>query len=259
MYEKQILSELFLNKISNYINNVLKDKQMNLNLDKKLISKIVKSKNVDYIFKKKIEKVLDDIKNNREKCKIEHLNILIVGRHKIGKKQLIKYMLKFDDRDLSIKPVQVNDFKIFTSQKEPNIQLIKYKGIGDDKNNDPEIIAEKTVNYITKRDDDGNHNNFVHCIWYCISGIGIKEVEIEYLKKLKKAYQNVTVPIIIVSLNSEISIEKKEVINKELKFDYLKVIPKEIRRPNNAENTKPEGGDKLQELTKKKYYRCHRR
>ena len=63
----------------------MKKKKINLNLDKKLISNIIKNENAEIICKNKIINEIEEIKNS-EKCKIDHLTILIIGRHKIGKK-----------------------------------------------------------------------------------------------------------------------------------------------------------------------------
>ena len=119
---------------------------MNLKLEKKLISDIIKNENALIVLKNRIIKEIEVIKNDPEKCKIVNLTILLVGRHKIGKKNLIKYMLKSGDKDLHIeREGEGEDFKIFTSQKEPYFRLIKYKGIGYDENNKPEDITKKQL------------------------------------------------------------------------------------------------------------------
>lgn len=149
-------------------------------------------------------------------------------------------MLKSRDKDLHIeREGEGEDFKIFTSQKEPYFRLIKYKGIGYDENNKPEDITKKTVDYITKQDAEGNHNNFVHCIWYCITGNGIEDIEIQYLKKLKKAFPDIYIPIIIVYIKGKIPEKMKKIIKDQLELDsnnydsfFVNVIPKPIRRPD---------------------------
>ena len=51
-------------------------------------------------------------------------------------------MLKSDDENIDSVPKDA-DFKIYKSKNEPYFQLIKYKGFGYDKNNDPEDITKK--------------------------------------------------------------------------------------------------------------------
>ena len=251
-YEKKILTEFFLEKISYFFNDILKVEPINLKLDKNLVSNIIKNENSDIIYKNIIMEEINNIKNDPEKCKIQYLTVLLAGRHKIGKKSVIKYMLK-DDKDLQIeKDNKDTNFTIYKSDKKPNFQYIKYKGIGYDNHNKTEEITKNTVNFISSRVESGNHNNFVHCIWYCITGNGIEDIEIRYLKEIMKAYPNSNIPIIIVYLNRKTPEKIKKIIKDELKdVEFAEVTPKDIRRPNNKIK-KAEGDDNLENLTIKK-------
>ena len=160
-------------------------------------------------------------------------------------------MLKSDDENIDSVPKDA-DFKIYKSKNEPYFQLIKYKGFGYDKNNDPEDITKKTVKYITSRDKEGNHNNFVHCIWFCLSGFGIEDIEKKYLKKLQKAYSNVNLPIIIVYLKGKMPEKMKTIAKDELGVEYIDdIITNPIRRPDGS-ITPTHGDDDLKKLTIKK-------
>ena len=251
-YEKKILIELFHKNIPYLINNILKAKKIDLNIEKKLISEIIKNENAEMIYKNKIITEIEEIKKNPEKCKINYLTVLLVGRHKIGKKKLIKYMLDSKDKDPKIYTDEKKNFKIYKSQKEQYFQLIKYKGIGYEYNNDPEDITQKTVEYINQKKKEGNYNNFVHCIWYCICRERFEDVEINYLKKLKKVYPNECMTIIFVYLNGKINQGMKKIIEEDLGFDIkndvVEVIPKPIKKTNNK-ITEARGNDVLKKLT----------
>ena len=43
-----------------------------------------------------------------------------------------------------------------------------------------------------------NYNEFIHCIWYLISGVRIGELEENLLKRLRNAYKDKNIPIIAV-------------------------------------------------------------
>jgi hypothetical protein len=44
----------------------------------------------------------------------------------------------------------------------------------------------------------GNQDNFILCIWYCITGTRFEDVEEETLKTLSEIYDDAKLPIIIV-------------------------------------------------------------
>ena len=113
------------------------------------------------------------------------------------------------------------------------MQLIKYKGIGYDNNNNADIISDNTISFIKEQISKGNYNNFVHCIWYCLSGTRVEDVEISYLQKLKRVYNDDTMPIIIVYIDESIPEETEKYIKKFLpNIEIVSVVPKDIRLPN---------------------------
>ena len=83
------------------------------------------------------------------------------------------------------------DFDIYKSRKVPYLKLIEFKGIGLDKDNDPEKIGNEALQCIQdeiKNNNNKNYNDFIHCIWYCITGTRLEKSEINLLKKLSKAW-----------------------------------------------------------------------
>ncbi len=92
-------------------------------------------------------------------------------------------------------------FKIYTSNKVPYLKLIEFKGIGVDIGNDPEIIGEgayNCINNMINSNSRSNYNDIIHCIWYCTTGTRFEDKEVSLFKKLKEAYNDVSLPIIIV-------------------------------------------------------------
>ena len=119
--------------------------QLYLNIEKNLISEIFQKENVGNIYSEKIINKIKEFKNDKEMFKIEYLTVLLVGKRKIGKKKLIKYMLQLNNE----KPNETyNYFRKYRSLKVKNLQLIKYKGIGYDNNNNADTIRDNTISFI---------------------------------------------------------------------------------------------------------------
>ena len=258
-YEKGELKKIFLNLKDNYEKNNLQKEKLNLTLDMNLVSSLIEQENTELIMKKKIIKEIEEIKNEKEKYKIDHLTALIVGKRKIDKKSLIKYMLKLDDSKINkvVEKCAKKYFPLFESKKVPYLRLIKYRPIGYGENNSVEVIAKETVEYIKKQSQKKDYNNFVHCIWYCCKGAKLEDLEIEYLKQLKKAYIEVPIPVILINLNNfeKDSREKwekaiqREINKKLLDLDYLSIITKKITEEGSNMIYMPEGEEKLLKLT----------
>ena len=237
----------------NFEKTNLDKKKLIINLNTNLISEFIINENTKSAFKNLIIKEIELIKSDEKKYKIDHLTILLVGKSKAGKKSLIKYMLKLDDSQINAKKGRKNgEFQAFQNPKIPHLRLVKYKGIGLSKGNDPETIKDQTINYINKQTKKGGYNDFVHCIWYCFTGTRLEPEEDQYLSKLRSVYSNIDMPIILVYLNNynEPKVqEMEEEVKKTHDVDFISVISKIIRKPNNSGSVQPRGENKLMNLT----------
>ena len=252
-YEKEKLKKFFMDNKENFEKTNLDKKKLIINLNTNLISEFIINENTKSAFKNLIIKEIELIKSDEKKYKIDHLTILLVGKSKAGKKSLIKYMLKLDDSQINAKKGRKNgEFQAFQNPKIPHLRLVKYKGIGLSKGNDPETIKDQTINYINKQTKKGGYNDFVHCIWYCFSGTRLEPEEDQYLSKLRSVYSNIDMPIILVYLNNynEPKVqEMEEEVKKTHDVDFINVISKIIRKPNNSGYVQPRGENKLMNLT----------
>ena len=131
----------------------------------------------------------------KKKYKIEHLNILLVGRKGVGKTTLIKYILDLDNNNINNNP---SDFQEYTSQTIKYLKLIEVKGVGYDEG--PDIICQKIKNYINNLSNSNgqNFNKVIHCIWYCLTDKRVLEEEEKLFKELTEIYKDNTMPIIFV-------------------------------------------------------------
>ena len=111
------------------------------------------------------------------------------------------------------------------------------------------MIRDNTISFIREQISKGNYNNFVHCIWYCLSGTRVEDVEMRYLQELKRVYNDDSMPIIIVYIDEAIPKETEAYIRNFLpSIDIVSVVPKDIRLPN-GNIRRSRGVDKLMKIT----------
>ena len=202
--EKQLIEEFDKIK-ANYsqnLNDNIKNIFQNDNKNNKLILDIIKNENTENIYKFKIIDQINAIKEKESEYKIDHLTILLIGRESVGKTTLIKYILNFEsDNEKDIIKTSDENYTIY-QKKGHHLKLIEFKSFGLSER--PEKIREKTVEYIKKliNSKKTDYNDFVHCIWFCISGTRIEESEAEIIKNLTKVYKDNTMPIIFIYLQA---------------------------------------------------------
>ena len=103
------------------------------------------------------------------------MNNLLIGPSENGKSCLIKSILKLENEKMveseMTKPT-TKAFDIYESNKMPNIRLIDSRGI--EKGN---YDVKTWANYVESLQLKGNIDNFIHCIWYGITGTRFEDVE----------------------------------------------------------------------------------
>ena len=234
-FEFRELQKIFDEKYNEYITEIQRE-QINIDGDiisnQELIKKIIENENSSIVYKKKIKDEILSIKNNDKRYQINYLKILLVGRKRVGKTTLIKYMLNLDENKKNSR----EDFEVYENKEVPYLKLVKFKGIGLDKDSDPKIVGKKALECIQKeiesKSKNGDYNDFFHCIWYCISGTRFEKSEKEVLLELSKVYNDKEMPIIIVytqNIDNTVSNEMKAFIeNLGIKTSFIKVLAKDM-------------------------------
>ena len=110
---------------------------------------------------------------------------------------------------LELKPKEakkkIQNYEEYTSESVPYLKLVEFEGIGFDKNSNPEKIGAYIYQYINNLQKKQNeYDEYIHCIWYCMTETKFEDPEIAVLKKLKAAYGNDSqLPVIAVYTKTE--------------------------------------------------------
>ena len=134
--------------------------------------------------------------------KLNHFNILILGRAGIGKTTLINSILQFEGTPNELITGEgvsktLGEPKGYTSDKIKGLRLWDSQGIDKEKYNIPKVV-EDVKKLINEASINNDPDKFIHCIWYCISGDRFENSECESISELMGIYDDETLPIIIV-------------------------------------------------------------
>ena len=170
---------------------------------------------------------------DQSKFKFKNLRIMLVGRKGIGKTDLIYYIFESDE---NVKRTKIGDLEEYSSEKYPYLKFVEYKGIGFDKESKPDVIGANIESYI-KNLQKKDYNDYIHCVWYCITESKFEGPEIAVLKKLKHSYRNDnSLPVIVVYTKTE-SLDmanqmEQHIKNQNIDTLFIKTLAKSFEMPN---------------------------
>ena len=204
----------------------------------KYIDQILDVENKENLYNERVKNSLENLAQNMGKFEVNHLNILLIGPSGVGKSCLINSILKLENEEQAesgmIKPT-TESFNIYESKKISNIRLIDSRGI-EKGNYDIKAFVKEITNYVESQQLKGNPDNFIHCIWYCITGTRFEDIEEETLKALSSIYDEAKLPIIVVYTQAIVpdfyNGIKKEIEKIGKNFEYIPVLAKDINLGN---------------------------
>ena len=227
------IQESFIQDINNYLYS-----SQNINFYP-LVSQIISNEDGKNIFKNKIKNHLSEINENEEKFKINYLTILLTGKSGNGKSTLINVLLKLKKKSERARTGVGNyittETKPYKSKNRPYLRLVDTRGIELSVKYGPDKVDKECKIFINKQIQTNDINNFVHCIWYCITGNRLEECEITLLNSLRNSYQNNKIPLIMVytqSTDDSVIKQMKDYIKeKNIEGDFIDILalPKENR------------------------------
>ena len=197
---------------SNRLVKLLHKSYDNISLDIFKRSKQDLSVKTEEIYKNKIMQFLDDQFNGNN-----HINTIAIGQAGVGKSTLINNILKIKGTEFEAKTGKgksvTKEYKIYTSEKI--LFLSVYDTPGLDFNLDIKELFKNIKSIVENKLKTNNPDEFINCIWYCISGDRCQEEEVKFITEIMKLYSSSFLPIIIVLLrigNQDYN-ELKESIN----------------------------------------------
>ena len=242
------------------INEILKQSLINtpeINKHTENIKELIEKLSKKEELKKNVSEKLENIIKEKSKIenKVNHLNIVLVGKTGVGKSTLINKALEYDkEESLETsfgKPCTMGEPQYHTSKKVSLLRLADSRGIEIDRYG-IEQVFNSINNFITQKLENGISDEFVHCIWYCITGTRLEDIEINTLKKLANVYKSKNIPIIMVYTQA-LSEENQKLMENLIKencnfqFDFIAVLAKKERIGGFEIN--PFGIDKLIEIS----------
>ena len=179
----------------------------------------------------------------------------MVGRTGIGKTTLLNVVLNYDQEECLKtdfgKPCTLGEPEYHESKKVPLLRIADSRGI-ETKGYSIKQLSDSINKFIKEKLQSGNPDQFVHCIWYCLSGTRFEDIEEETLEELSKIYKENSIPIIIVytqALNST-HIKNMEKIIKEKNYDFIPVLALKVEVAQFV--VEPFGIKELKELSVKR-------
>ena len=275
-YKEKNLEKIFEKKINEIKDDYLKSLKTQIEKDKEtlfskelseydmnefksIIESIYAQENFYKLMEKKIKQSILNLNFHQESTTF---NVLILGPAGVGKSTLINTILKLDKNQAALTGIgttkTLGEPKSYESDKMKGLKLYDSQGIDKAKYGIKEMLssAKNLINSMAEKDDI---NNFIHCIWYCVTGVRFEDVERDSLIELMKLYDDETLPIIIVYTKAFDDVESdcmlKE-INKicsthNRKINTIKVVAKKrvIKSGNNKFVIEEHGLKELIELT----------
>ena len=156
---------------------------------------------------------------------------MLVGKSGVGKSTLINNVLKLNQGKKAktgtgkFQTVKMDEYQ---NEAVKFLKLIDTRGIELNVQYGAEAVKKDAKEFIDRQLQSNNANNFVHCIWYCITGNRFEQVEIDLLYSLKNSYGDNNIPIIIVYTqatdNNTINEMKEYIKEKNIDANFIKVL-----------------------------------
>lgn len=257
--KKELINFFELNKTKavEEFNNKIKEQNSDYDFNE-FVSQIINIEGGKEICMNKIYDEINEINKNKKQFEINYFTVMLIGKSGVGKSTLINNLLQLTGERMAKTGVGnyiTSEIKEYKSDAVPFLRLVDTRGIEINKEHGVNEIQEEAEKYIKKQYNTNNINNFVQCIWYCITGNRLEDAEIELIRNLRKTYINNKIPIIIVytqASDDEMMEEMNNYIkNKKIDVNFINILAQ--RKKFHGQYVEAFG---LKELIKETLQRC---
>ena len=239
--QKKLIIEDELNKLIEKFNQdsntfCLKEiKQFDITEIEKLVSSFETSENLEEVNEEQIKQLTNAYMKEKGSSVIQHINILLAGPCGVGKSTLINSVLNLEG-DLCAKegdsePCTMGAPKYYGSP-QITYRIADSRGIEKSRDYGVDQVVKDIKDFVEKQLLTKEPDNYVHCIWYCITGSRFEDVERESLETLSNVYDDNKLPIVVVYTKAVVPSQYKGIqakisqLNKN--FEFIPVIAKDF-------------------------------
>ena len=239
--QKKLIIEDELNKLIEKFNQdsntfCLKEiKQFDITEIEKLVSSFETSENLEEVNEEQIKQLTNAYMKEKGSSVIQHINILLAGPCGVGKSTLINSVLNLEG-DLCAKegdsePCTMGAPKYYGSP-QITYRIADSRGIEKSRDYGVDQVVKDIKDFVEKQLLTKEPDNYVHCIWYCITGARFEDVERESLETLSSIYDDNKLPIIVVYTKAVFPSQYKGIQTKisqlDKGFEFIPVIAKDF-------------------------------
>ena len=200
MLEKFYISQKkqFQMKMTEYL------QKQNINFVNLLTKQIIDNEGGRKILNLKIKNEIENIKMNKEIFNVNYLTVMLLGVTGTGKSCLINNLL-FNGNEVAKEnrlDIGTTEIKPYQSVTVPYLRLVDSRGIEFEQAYSVNAIGDSATEFIKEQFNSKDVNNFVHCIWYCISSDRFQNLERTFINNLIRTLKYSKIPVIIVLTQS---------------------------------------------------------
>lgn len=191
------------------------------------------AKNANSICYNKIVDEINLIKQKENLFSIKYFTVLLLGKSGVGKSTLINALTKLRKEAPNAKGYPVTmEYNIYQAKFTNFIKFIDSKGIELEGHRSIGNLKNEYIEITRKQLNSKDNNDYIRCIWYCISGNKLEPSERELIESLISSMQNeykIQFIIVYLQANNPELYELETCVHENFPSQkFIKVIAKDM-------------------------------